>query len=129
MIKRVSIIILVLLFTSAEMAEAKNKNLILAGDILQVALPVTAYAMTKIHDDDEGSKQFWTSFIITNAAVHAIKITTGRTKLHHGREVGAGAAIASIVSYYTVDKFGEANVRISVGASKGGALFSLSLKL
>ena len=44
-----------------------------AGDILQIALPVTAYGMTIAFDDFEGARQLTRSFLATMTATVALK--------------------------------------------------------
>jgi len=55
-----------------------------AGDILQVALPVWAYAMTFTNDDSEGSIQFTRSFLTTMAATYTLKLTVDRERPNGG---------------------------------------------
>ena len=55
-----------------------------AGDILQVALPVWAYAMTFTNDDSEGSIQFTQSFLTAMATTYATKLTVDRERPNGG---------------------------------------------
>jgi membrane-associated phospholipid phosphatase len=51
-----------------------------AGDVLQVALPVTALAATLSRDDTEGSLQFLKSFASTMGATYALKLTIDKER-------------------------------------------------
>ncbi len=55
-----------------------------AGDILQVALPVWAYAMTFTNDDSEGSIQFTQSFLAAMATTYTLKLTVDRERPNGG---------------------------------------------
>jgi membrane-associated phospholipid phosphatase len=61
-----------------------NDDVETAGDILQVALPVWAYAMTFTNDDSEGSIQFTQSFLTTMATTYATKLTVDRERPNGG---------------------------------------------
>jgi membrane-associated phospholipid phosphatase len=60
---------------------AENKTLTKAGDILQVAIPVSGLALTYIQHDYEGAKEFLASFFISNGMTHLIKLTTGKSSI------------------------------------------------
>lgn len=50
------------------------------GDVLGVALPATAYALTFTHDDREGRKQFYESFGATVGATWLLKNTVHKER-------------------------------------------------
>lgn len=50
------------------------------GDVLGVALPATAYALTFRHDDREGRKQFYESFGATVGATWLLKNTVHKER-------------------------------------------------
>lgn len=51
-----------------------------AGDLLQLALPVTAYAATFLADDAVGRTQFYKSFSLNLAATYALKYSIDRQR-------------------------------------------------
>ena len=46
-----------------------------SGDMMQITLPITAFAMTILQNDSEGSYQFLYSFLTTTALTHIVKHT------------------------------------------------------
>jgi membrane-associated phospholipid phosphatase len=56
-----------------------------AGDVLRVALPAAAYALTFAHHDKEGRPQFYKSFGVTVASTWVLKET-----VHKERPDGSG---------------------------------------
>lgn len=52
-----------------------NDNIELAGDYIQIILPITAYVTTLAIDDKEGEISFYKSFASTVATTHALKYT------------------------------------------------------
>ena len=50
------------------------------GDILQVALPVTALASTYILDDKEGRVEFWKSYISSISLTYLLKYSIDKTR-------------------------------------------------
>ena len=55
-----------------------------AGDIIQIAVPLTAAAMTKINNDPVGEQQFVAGFFTNLALTQTIKITTDRPRPNGG---------------------------------------------
>lgn len=58
-----------------------RSNLTTSGDILQVAIPLTAFATTWYKDDIEGKRQFLESFIVNTAITHGLKFALKNTNL------------------------------------------------
>ena len=52
----------------------------IAGDILQIALPVAACSTTFILGDHEGSKQFFQSFLTCFAVTHVLKYAVNKPR-------------------------------------------------
>jgi membrane-associated phospholipid phosphatase len=52
---------------------AERSNLIVAGDITQIAVPVAAFGVALYKGDKEGQKEFAKSFIVNTAMVYALK--------------------------------------------------------
>ena len=50
-----------------------NKEIERAGDILELAMPLTAYGMTFVFDDYEGRRNFSKSFLSTMGTTYALK--------------------------------------------------------
>jgi membrane-associated phospholipid phosphatase len=71
--KIVFIFILILMLFKMHVACAETSNFEIAGNILQIAIPATAYGSTFYMDDDKGRKQFYYSFFTNLAVTHALK--------------------------------------------------------
>jgi membrane-associated phospholipid phosphatase len=71
--KIVFILILILICFKMPVAGAEESNFEMAGDILQIAIPATAYGSTFYMDDDKGRTQFYYSFFTNLAVTHALK--------------------------------------------------------
>ena len=50
------------------------------GDVLQVALPVTAISTTYFMDDTDGTKKFLKSYLLTASDTYLLKITTHKLR-------------------------------------------------
>ncbi|MCB2146031.1 MAG: phosphatase PAP2 family protein [Deltaproteobacteria bacterium] len=61
-------------------ASAEESNFELTGDILQIAIPATAYLSTFYLDDDEGRTQFYYSFFTNLAVTHGLKYTINKPR-------------------------------------------------
>ena len=61
-------------------ARAVDKDLQEAGDILQIALPITAFLSTYLYDDPEGRAQFSKSFLTSWATVYGIKFIGNKVR-------------------------------------------------
>lgn len=68
------------IITLANPALAGNDDLRQAGDVLQIALPVTAFLSTYLYDDPEGRAQFSKSFLTSWATVYSIKIAGNKVR-------------------------------------------------
>ncbi|MBN8214385.1 MAG: phosphatase PAP2 family protein [Xanthomonadales bacterium] len=62
-----------LMLASGQSNAQGSSNTEKAGDVLQIALPATAYIATFAMDDPEGRKQFYKSFATNIAVTYAIK--------------------------------------------------------
>lgn len=87
-----SIFFAFLLFTYANISYAKNNDVVFqrVGDILQIAVPASAYIATFIADDNEGRNQFYTSLAANLLITHGLKYSINRT-----RPDGGGASFPS----------------------------------
>lgn len=74
------ICLLLIIILKANLVCARS-NLTTSGDILQVAIPLTAFATTWYKDDVEGKKQFLESFIVNTAITHGLKFALKNTNL------------------------------------------------
>ncbi|MEZ9233800.1 phosphatase PAP2 family protein [Vibrio amylolyticus] len=72
---------------SNPITESINDKYVEAGDVLQIAVPLTGLAATWFHDDKEGAKQFIKSFASTIAVVQATKYTVGRVRPNTSNEL------------------------------------------
>ena len=59
---------------------AHANDLTEAGDVLQIALPVTAFLSTYLYDDPEGRGQFSKSFLTSWATVYGIKVVGNKVR-------------------------------------------------
>lgn len=59
---------------------AKASDLTEAGDVLQIALPVTAFLSTYLYDDPEGRAQFSKAFLTSWTTVYGIKIIGNKVR-------------------------------------------------
>jgi len=73
------IFILILMFFKMHFAHATS-DFEKAGNILQIAIPATAYGSTFHMDDDKGRKQFYYSFFTNLAITHALKHTINKPR-------------------------------------------------
>ncbi len=80
----------------------------LTGDILQIALPVTAFITTFSLQDKEGSKQFLKGFIATEATVYALKysIQTRRPNRERLSFPSGHTALAAFASGFIHQRYG-----------------------
>ena len=67
------------------LGEAARADSEQAGDVLRVAIPAAAYALTFVHHDQEGRPQFYKSFGVTVASTWVLKET-----VHKERPDGTG---------------------------------------
>ena len=67
-----SIMAIILVFTIALNGKS---NIEKSGDIIQILVPLSAYASTFYINDNEGRNQFYKSFISTVLATHILKFT------------------------------------------------------
>jgi len=63
---------------------AATEGLELAGDLVQIALPLTAWGVSHFSDDDEGFYQFTKSFAATMVATQLLKHSTNETRPNGG---------------------------------------------
>ncbi len=75
---RFSVLTLLLAISSA--AQAEKSTIEKSGDLLQIAIPLTAYASTFYIDDVQGRNQFYKSFLTTFLITHALKITVNEKR-------------------------------------------------
>ena len=77
--------IITLLVVVATILQANNaiarSNLTTSGDILMVAVPLTALGIATYRDDTEGQKEFIKSFLVNTALTHALKFSLKNTSL------------------------------------------------
>lgn len=59
-----------LVFTNLSAKDARIEH---SGDLIQIMIPVVAFATTLILDDEEGQTQFYKSFFSTVVATHSLK--------------------------------------------------------
>jgi membrane-associated phospholipid phosphatase len=59
-----------------------NSALTTTGDVLQIAIPASAYGLTFYKDDEEGRKQFYKSFLTNTAITYALKFSLKSTSLN-----------------------------------------------
>ncbi|MGB4191531.1 MAG: phosphatase PAP2 family protein [Rickettsiales bacterium] len=80
--KYLKLIIAIFLVSSLPINSVYAKSsLTTAGDILQIAIPVTALGVSYLKDDTEGEKQFIKSFVVTTGLTHALKFALKDTQL------------------------------------------------
>jgi len=79
-LKRVCIYMIVCLLTTPIQVEAADHYIERTGDLLQVAVPLTGYAMTYGYDDEEGRLQFYKSFITVTGVTYALKFTIDKER-------------------------------------------------
>lgn len=72
-------IILILLLLQSFNSAAKS-NLTTAGDITQIAIPLTGFSMALYKDDEQGKKQFIKSFIVNLGLVYSLKYAVNNTQ-------------------------------------------------
>ena len=60
--------------------QAKASSTETAGDIMQIAVPAVAYAVTWLVDDPEGRPQFYKSFGTNFLATHGLKRTVNKQR-------------------------------------------------
>jgi membrane-associated phospholipid phosphatase len=78
--KIVFIFMLIMVCFKIPIASAEENNFELTGDILQIAIPATAYLSTFYMDDDEGRKQFYYSFFTNLAVIHGLKYAINKPR-------------------------------------------------
>jgi membrane-associated phospholipid phosphatase len=78
MFKKALIIALLILQTSNALAKS---NLTAAGDITQIALPLSAFGMATYRGDEEGQKEFAKSFVVNLGLTYALKYGLRNTDL------------------------------------------------
>ncbi len=71
------------LFFNNSPLQAKD-NIEIAGDILELTLPTTAFGMSLIFHDDNGTKQFVKSFITTLGITYTLKYTIHKKRPNGG---------------------------------------------
>jgi hypothetical protein len=76
MIKRIFIVSLILIQASNAFAKS---NLTTAGDMTQIALPLTGFGVAVYKKDKEGQKQFLKDFLTNIALTHALKFAFRHT--------------------------------------------------
>jgi membrane-associated phospholipid phosphatase len=81
-IQKKSALILMLIFICLKMptAGAGESNFEIAGDILQIAIPATAYVSTFYMDDDQGRTQFYYSFSTNLAVTYGLKYAINKPR-------------------------------------------------
>lgn len=67
-------------------AEASDEDIVEAGDIIQIVLPVSALGATFIADDKEGRWQFTKSFGAGWLTTRVLKIAVGKTRPNSGNQ-------------------------------------------
>ena len=67
---QVLLAVLIVFFNNTSYAEDNIKR---TGDVLQIFIPATALAITYAKEDDQGSKQFYKSFVATIATTYTLK--------------------------------------------------------
>lgn len=72
---RVLLVVMLFVFIDIQADSSVNKNIEYSGDIIQVLLPITAYATTFYLDDEEGRNEFYKSFFLTVGITHGLKFT------------------------------------------------------
>lgn len=77
-------ILLLVLPTSGFTLSSTDRGIRTAGDIYQVAIPASAFAMTVFNRDMEGSKQFFKNFLLTEFTVHGLKHAIQERRPRHG---------------------------------------------
>jgi len=79
------VLIFALLLASFSVKKAAaTEGLELAGDLVQIALPLTAWGVSHFSDDDEGFYQFTKSFASTMVATQLLKHSTNETRPNGG---------------------------------------------
>jgi membrane-associated phospholipid phosphatase len=78
--KIVFILILILICFKMPVAGAEESNFEMAGDILQIAIPATAYVSTFYMDDDQGRTQFYYSFSTNLAVTYGLKYAINKPR-------------------------------------------------
>lgn len=71
---------IVLIIISGQSNAQGTSNTEKSGDILQIALPATAYVATFAMDDPEGRNQFYKSFLTNIAVTYAIKYAADKPR-------------------------------------------------
>lgn len=81
MIKKITLStgMLAFMLLHTNIASARS-NLTIAGDITQIAVPLTALGMATYKGDTEGQKEFAKSFLTNIAVVYALKYATKNTE-------------------------------------------------
>lgn len=87
-----SIFFVILLSLVSNFANAKNNDKVFqrVGDILQIAVPASAYIATFVTDDNEGRNQFYTSLAANLLITYGLKYSINKT-----RPDGGGASFPS----------------------------------
>ncbi len=67
-------------------ADASDQDIVEAGDIIQIALPLGALGATFIADDKEGRWQFTKSFGAGWLTTRGLKILVGKTRPNSGNQ-------------------------------------------
>ncbi len=89
MIKKIICLLLIL-----QLNFALAKNLTTAGDLTQVLIPLSAFAIATNKQDQEGQKEFFQSFALNTAIVFGLKYSLSDTKLDK-RPNGGGRSFPS----------------------------------
>lgn len=104
MLKKSFINLSLFIFLSSSSLCHAASNLTTAGDILQIAVPVSAFGVTTYKKDGQGQKQFAISFLTTMGVTYATKLALRNSswgkRPHGGRD--------SFPSGHTASAFGGA---------------------